>query len=110
MSSLLRIIDLGNLGMDLTGVEPLWCALPQLFFHCTLCPTGSLGSQSRQSQHKEVEGTMILVSSSEPIKLTQKTIIHHIKVCMFRVYDTTSSSNFQCLCICWAKNVLGREH
>ena len=35
--------------MDLTDGGLLWYARPQLFFHCTVYPTGSLG---RQSQHR----------------------------------------------------------
>ena len=40
-----------NTDMDLTCGWLLWYARPQLYFHCTFCPTGSLG---RQSKHREL--------------------------------------------------------
>ena len=51
--------------MDLTGGGLLWYATLQLFSHCTVCPTGSLG---RQSQHREL--ALVFVSTSEPITVT----------------------------------------
>ena len=90
-----------NTDMDLTGGELLWYARPQLFFHCTVCPTGSLG---RQSQHKEL--ALVFVSTFESITVSPNAIMQHNGVPMF--YDTASSPNLLAQYICWAKNVLGR--
>ena len=87
--------------LDLTGEGLLWYARPQLFFRCTVCPTGSL---RQQSQHKEL--SLVFFSTFEPISLTPNAVMQRNGVPMF--YDTASSSNLPSLYICWAKNVLGR--
>ena len=79
----------------------MWYARPQLFFRCTVCPTGSL---QRQSQHKEL--ALVFFSTFEPISLTPNALMQRNGVPMF--YDTASSSNLPSLYICSAKNVLGR--
>jgi len=79
----------------------MWYARPQLFFRCTVCPTGSL---QRQSQHKEL--ALVFFSTFKPISLTPNALMQRNGVPMFD--DTASSSNLPSLYICSAKNVLGR--
>ena len=51
--------------MDLSGNGLLWYARPQLFFRCTVCPTGSLQTPGK---HKEL--ALVFFSTFEPIVLT----------------------------------------
>ena len=94
-----------NTDMDLTGGGLLLYARHQLFFHCTVCPTGSLG---RQSQHKEL--ALVFVSIFASITVTPNAITQSNGLSKPIFYDAASSSNLPTLymCICWAKNVLGR--
>ena len=48
--------------MDLSGGGLLWCSQPQLFFQCTVCPTGSL---RLPRQHKEL--VLVFFSTLETI-------------------------------------------
>ena len=50
---------------DITGGGDVWYARPQLFFNCTLCPTGAMGDSGA---HKHV--SLDLFSTFEPISLT----------------------------------------
>ncbi len=47
---------------DIQGNGLVWYARPQLFFNCTLCPTGAKG---RSGSHKEV--SLVYFSTFEPI-------------------------------------------
>ena len=50
---------------DMTGGDDVWFARPQLFFSCTLCPTGQM---ENKSSHREV--SLVFFSTFEPISLT----------------------------------------
>jgi hypothetical protein len=52
---------------DLTGDGLVWYARPQLFFNCTLCPTG-LKVSVQSGSHKDV--SLVYFSTFEPIDLT----------------------------------------
>ena len=88
--------------MDISGQGLLWFARPQLFFNCTLCPTGM---QARKQRHMEV--SLVFFSTFEPINITPQSIMQRNGVPMF--YDTASSSGIEpSLYLCLAGNVLGR--
>ena len=57
---------------DLSGAGLVWYARPQLFFNCTLCPTGLKASVHSGSQ-KEV--SLVYFSTYEPIDLTLDNIM-----------------------------------
>ncbi len=84
---------------ELQGDCLVWYARPQLFFNCTLCPTGAKGPGFSAS-HKEV--SLVYFSTFEPIDLTPDSIVQRAGVPM--LYD--SASNLR-LYICPVANVLG---
>ena len=90
---------------DLQGDGLVWYARPQLFFNCTLCPTGARDVVF-SSSHKEV--SLVYFSTFEPIKLTPDSIMQRAGVPM--LYDSQAASNprLPCLYICPVANVLGR--
>jgi hypothetical protein len=88
---------------DLQGDGLVWYARPQLFFNCTLCPTGAKGPGYRAS-HKEV--SLVYFSTFEPIDLTPDSIMQQAGVPM--LYDSASNPRLPCLYICPVANVLGR--
>jgi hypothetical protein len=47
-----NLVESFNLKTDLTGDGLVWYARPQLFFNCTLCPTG-LKASALSDSHKE---------------------------------------------------------
>ncbi len=55
---------------DLQGDGLVWYVRPQLFFNCTLCPTGDNGDSST---HKEV--SLVYFSTFEPIERTPDSIM-----------------------------------
>ncbi len=57
---------------DLTGNGLVWYARAQLFFKCTLCPTGDKGL-AYSGLHKEV--SLVYFSTFEPIDLTLDSIM-----------------------------------
>ena len=81
------------------------CILLYMFFHCAVCPSGSL---VRHSQHKARGLALVFLSTFEPITLTPNDIMQRYKVPMF--YHTASSSNLPIgsQYVCRAENVLGR--
>ena len=91
--------------MDLSCNGFLWYAgyyaRPQLFFRCTVCPTGSLQTLSK---HKEL--ALVFFSTFEPITLTPGAVTQRNGVPM--PYDIASSSNLPSLYLCLARNFLGR--
>ena len=88
--------------MDISGEGLMWFARPQLFFKCTLCPTGM---KARKQRHMEV--SLVFFSTFEPINITPRSIMQRNGVPMF--YDTASSSGIEpSLYLCPAGNVLGR--
>ena len=88
---------------DLTGDGLVWYARPQLFFNCTLCPTG-LKASVHGGSHKEV--SLVYFSTFEPIDLTPDSIMQRAGVPM--LYDSASNPRLPCLYICPVANVLGR--
>jgi len=88
---------------DLTGDGLVWYARPQLFFNCTLCPTG-LKASMHSGSHKEV--SLVYFSTFEPIDLTPDSIMQRAGVPM--LYDSASNPRLPCLYICPVTNVLGR--
>jgi hypothetical protein len=73
----------------------VWYARPQLFFNCTLCPTGDKGS-AYSSLHKNV--FLVYFSTFEPIDLTPDSIMQRAGVPM--LYDSASNPRLPCLYIC----------
>ena len=57
---------------NLQGDGLVWYARPQLFFNCTLCPTGAKGP-GYSASHKEV--SLVYFSTFEPIDLTPDSIM-----------------------------------
>ena len=57
------------------GLVCQWYARPQLFFNCTLCPTGAKGCSASQ---KEV--SLVYFSTFEPIELTPDSIMQQAGV------------------------------
>ena len=88
---------------DLQGDSLVWYARPQLFFNCTLCPTGAKGPLLNHT-HKEV--SLVYFSTFEPIELTPDSIMQKAGVPM--LYDSASNPRLPCLYICPVSNVLGR--
>ena len=86
---------------DLQGGGLVWYARPQLFFNCTLCPTGFQGFSD---SYKEV--SLVYFSTFEPIELTPDSIMQQAGVPM--LYDSASNPRLPCLYICPVANVLGR--
>jgi hypothetical protein len=62
---------------DLMGDGLVWYARPQLFFNCTLCPTGFKASVNGGS-HKEV--SLVYFSTFEHIDLTPDSIMQRAGV------------------------------
>ena len=87
---------------DLKGDGLVWYARPQLFFNCTLCPTGAKESMYSAS-HKEV--SLVYFSTFEPIALIPDSIMQQAGVPM--LYDLASNQRLPCLYICPVANVLG---
>jgi hypothetical protein len=87
--------------MDLSGEGLLWYARPQLFFHCTVAPTGRLHDTGR---HRQL--ALVFFSTFEPINLPIDSVMKREGVPMF--YHSASSTNLPSLYLCRAENVLGR--
>ncbi len=86
---------------DLTGDGLVWYARPQLFFNCTLCPTG-LKATMHSGSNKEV--SLVYFNTFEPIDLTPDSIMQRAGVPM--LYDSASNPRLPCLYICPVANVL----
>ena len=84
---------------ELTWICPVTASVlyarPQLFFRCTVCPTGSLQTPSK---HKELY--LVFFSTFEPITLTPGVVTQRNGGPM--LYDTASSSNLPSLYLCLA--------
>ena len=87
---------------DLQGDGLVWYARPQLFFNCTLCPTGAQ-AVGYSSTHKEV--SLVYFSTFKPIELTPDSIMQRAGVPM--LYYSASNQRLPCLYICQVENVLG---
>ncbi len=83
---------------DLTGDGLVWYERPQLFFNCTLCPTGAKWSVYSGS-HKEV--SLVYFSTFEPIDLTPGSIMQRAGVPM--INDSAINPRLPCfyICPCW---------
>jgi hypothetical protein len=88
---------------DLSGAGLVWYARPQLFFNCTLCPTG-LKASVQGGSHKEV--SLVYFSTFEPVDLTPYSIMQRAGVPM--LYDSASNPRLPCFYICPVANMLGR--
>jgi len=87
--------------MDISGQGLMWYARPQLFFKCSVCPTGQ-----RANKHRHIELSLVFFSTFEPINITPNSVMQRNGVPM--LYDSASSSNEPSLYICRVSNVLGR--
>jgi hypothetical protein len=85
---------------DITWSGDVWYARPQLFFKCTLCPTGEMGFPR---QHKEY--SLFFFSTFEPISLTQDSCMQRKGVPM--LYER-SAAVLPTLYVCPVENVLGQ--
>jgi hypothetical protein len=90
-----------NADMDFSGNGLLWYAKPQLFFECTVAPTGHLHNKRRHTQL-----SLIFFSTFEPINITPNSLMQRNGVPMF--FDSASSTNLPSLYLCRSCNVLGR--
>ena len=86
---------------DASGANLVWYARPQLFFRCTLCPTGQTAVVR---SHREV--SLVFLSTFEPIDLTPDSCMQRRGVPM--LYDSASCDELPSLYICHTKNILGR--
>ena len=85
--------------MDISGQGLMWYARPQLFFNCTVCPTGQ-----RARKHRHMELSLVFFSTFEPINITPHSVMQRNGVPM--LYDTASGSNEPSLYVCPVSNVL----
>jgi len=85
---------------DMTGGDDVWYARPQLFFSCTLCPTGQMGDRG---SHREV--SLVFFSTFEPIDLQRDSVLQRNGIPM--LYER-AASQLPTLYICPFENVLGR--
>jgi hypothetical protein len=82
---------------NLTGDGLVWYARPQLFFNCTLCPTG-LKATIHSGSHKEV--SLVYFSTFEPIDLTPDRIMQRAGVPMLDDSASNLNPRLPCLYIC----------
>ena len=78
----------------------VWYARPQLFFKCTVCPTGEM---EFPRQHKQY--SLVFFSKFEPISLTPDSCMQKKGVPM--LYER-SATVLPTLYVCPVENVLGR--
>ena len=84
---------------DMTGGDDVWYARPQLFFSCTLCPTGQMGDKG---SHREV--SLVFFSTFEPISLPRDSVMQRNGIPM--LYER-AASQLPTLYVCPVENVLG---
>ena len=85
---------------DMTGGDDVWFARPQLFFSCSLCPTGQMEDKA---SHREV--SLVFFSTFEPISLTPDSCMQRNGIPM--LYER-AASQLPTLYVCPVENVLGR--
>jgi hypothetical protein len=85
---------------DITGGGDAWYTRPQLFFDCTLCPTGAM-DDSGANQHV----SLVFFSTFEPISLTPDSCMQRKGVPM--LYERAAYQVPTLYC-CPVDNVLGR--
>jgi hypothetical protein len=85
---------------DMMGGDDVWYARPQLFFSCTLCPTGQMGDRG---SHREV--SLVFFSTFEPIDLQRDSVLQRNGIPM--LYER-AASQLPTLYVCPVENALGR--
>ena len=85
---------------DMTGGDDVWFARPQLFFSCSLCPTGQMADKA---SHQEF--SLVFFSTFEPISLTPDSCMQRNGIPM--LYER-AASQLPTLYVCPVENVLGR--
>jgi hypothetical protein len=84
----------------MTGGDDVWFARPQLFFSCSLCPTGQMEDKS---SHREV--SLVFFSTFEPISLLRDSYLQKSGIPML---FEPADSQLPTLYVCPVENVLGR--
>ncbi len=84
----------------MTGGDDVWFARPQLFFSCSLCPTGQMEDKS---SHREV--SLVFFSTFEPISLPRDSYLQKSGIPML---FKPAASQLPTLYVCPVENVLGR--
>ena len=69
---------------DITGTGDVWYARPQLFFKCTLCPTGETDDPSKYKEY-----SLVFFSTFKPIGLTPDSCMQQKGVPMLYVRSAT---------------------
>jgi hypothetical protein len=85
---------------DMTGDDDVWFARPQLFFSCSLCPTGQM-----EDKASHVEFSLVFFSTFEPISLTPDSCMQRNGIPM--LYER-AASQLPTLYVCPVENVLVR--
>jgi hypothetical protein len=93
-------VTVTGIAWPLRGKGLLWYARPQLFFHCTVAPTGSLSDTGR---HRQL--ALVFFSTFKPNSLPIDSTMKREGLPMF--YDSAGSTNLPSLYLCRAENVLG---
>ncbi len=91
---------LGRVRSSVTGGDDVWFARPQLFFSCSLCPTGHMEDKS---SHWEV--SLVFFSRFEPITLPKDSYLQKSGILML---FEQAASQLPTLYVCPVENVLGR--
>ena len=84
---------------DMTGGDDVWFVRPQLFFSCSLCPTGQMADKAT---HREF--SLVFFSTFEPISLTPDSYMQRSGIPM--LYER-AASQLPTLYVCPVENVLG---
>ena len=85
---------------DMTGGDDVWFDQPQLFFSCSLCPTGQM-----EDKASHIEVSLVFFSTFEPISLTPNSCMQRNGIPM--LYER-AASQLPTLYVCPVENVLGR--
>jgi hypothetical protein len=85
---------------DMTGGDDVWFARRQLFFSCSLCPTGQMEDKS---SHREV--SLVFFSTFEPISLPRDSYLQKSGIPML---FEPAAPQLPTLYVCPVENVLGR--
>ena len=88
--------------LDMTGGDDIWYARQQLFFSCTLCPTGQM-----EDKASHLEFSLVFFSTFEPISLTPDSCMQRNGPGIPMLYER-AASQLQTLYVCPRENVLGR--
>jgi hypothetical protein len=83
----------------MTGGDDVWFAQPQLFFSCSLSPTGQM-----EDKASHIEVSLVFFSTFEPISLTPDSCMQRNGIPM--LYEL-EASQLPTLYVCPVENVLG---